>query len=252
MYKLKKIAILSIVFMTTACATNIHRNDLDADPYESVNRKIFNFNDSVYENVFFPIARGYRTITTPSIRERVNTFIANVDEPVSAVNHLLQLEPLPALKNVARFVINTTLGLAGTFDVAQGWGLKPKATGFNQTMASWCVADGPYVVLPFIGGRNVRGTVGLTVDTISDPVFLATYNDANVYDKVHYPYAALKYTAKAENYMDLYNDFKKNSVDFYATMRSAYLQGQKNLKCRFAEDEETASYDFDFDEDWEE
>lgn len=252
MYKLKKIAILSIMFMTTACATNIHRSDLDADPYESVNRKIFNFNDSVYENVFFPIARGYRTITTPAIRERVNTFVANVDEPVSAVNHLLQLEPLPALKNIARFVINTTLGLAGTFDVAQGWGIKPEATGFNQTMASWCVADGPYLVLPFVGGRSVRGTVGLAVDTISDPVFLATYNDANVYDKVHYPYAALKYTAKAENYMDLYNDFKKNSVDFYATVRSAYLQGQKKLKCRFANEEDTASYDFDFDEEWEE
>ncbi|MBR1948323.1 MAG: VacJ family lipoprotein [Alphaproteobacteria bacterium] len=252
MNNLKKIAVLSFVLLTSACATNIHRSDENADPYENINRKIFSFNDSVYENVFFPVARGYRTITTPSIRERVNSFIANIDEPISAVNHLLQLEPLPALKNVARFVINTTLGLAGTFDVAQGWGLKPESTGFNQTMASWCVADGPYVVLPFVGGRNVRGTVGLAVDTISDPVFLATYNDANVYDKVHYPYAALKYTAKAENYMDIYNDFKKNSVDFYATMRSAYLQSQRNLKCRFAPEETTASYDFDFDENWEE
>ena len=238
--------------MTTACATNIHRTDADADPFENMNRKVFNFNDGVYENVFFPIAKGYRTITTPAIRERVNSFVANIDEPISAVNHILQLEPLPALKNVARFAINTTLGLAGMFDVAQGWGIKPETTGFNQTMASWCVADGPYIVLPFIGGRSVRGTVGLTVDTFSDPVFLATQHDANIYAKVNYPYSALKYTAKAENYMDLYNDFKKNSVDFYATMRSAYLQNQKHLKCRFAPEETTASYDFDFDEEWEE
>ena len=252
MNNLKKLAVLSVLLFTSACATNIHRNDTDADPYENFNRKVFNFNDSVYENVFFPVAKGYRKITTPAIRERVNSFIANIDEPVSAVNHLLQLEPLPALKNISRFVINTTLGLAGTFDVAQGWGISPEKTGFNQTLASWCVADGPYIVLPLIGGRSVRGTVGLTVDTISDPVFLATYNDANVYDKVHYPYAAVKYTAKAENYMDLYNDFKKNSVDFYATIRSAYLQSQRNLKCRFAPEESSASYDFDFDENWEE
>ena len=248
MYNLKKIAALSIVLLTSACATNIHKNDLDADPYENVNRKIFTFNDNVYENIFFPVAKGYRKVTTPFIRERVNSFVANVDEPVSAVNHLLQLKPLPALKNLTRFVINTTLGLAGTFDVAQGWGLSKETTGFNQTMASWCVADGPYVVLPFIGGRNIRGTVGLAVDTITDPVFLATHNDANVYNKVNYPYAAVKYTAKAENYMDIYNDFKKNSVDFYAAVRSAYLQGQKNLKCRFAEENDTDSYDFDFDE----
>lgn len=252
MYNLKKLAVLFVMLTTTACATNIHRNDLDADPFENVNRKVFNFNDSVYENVFFPIAKGYRKITTPFIRERVNSFVANVDEPISAVNHILQLEPLPALKNVARFAINTTLGLAGTFDVAQGWGLKPEATGFNQTMASWCVADGPYVVLPFVGGRNIRGTVGMAVDAVSDPVFLATYKDANISAKIQYPYAVLKYTAKAENYMDIYNDFKKNSVDFYATMRSAYLQSQKQLKCRFAPEETTASYDFDFDEDWEE
>ena len=82
-------------------------------------------------------------------------------------------------------------------------------------------------------------------------IFLATSNDANVSAKIQYPYMAVKYTAKTENYMDLYNDFKKNSVDFYATMRSAYLQSQKNLKCRFAPEETTASYDFDFDEDME-
>ena len=79
-----------------------------------------------------------------------------------------------------------------------------------------------------------------------------TYNDANYEAKITYPYMAVKYTAKAENYMDLYNDFKQNSVDFYATMRSAYLQSQRKLKCRFASEDTTEAYDFDFDEDWEE
>lgn len=245
-------ALLSTVLMTTACATNIHRSDMDADPFENVNRKVFEFNNAVYENVFFPVAKGYRKITTPFIRERVNSFVANVDEPISAVNHLLQLELGAMAKNLTRVVINTTLGLGGMFDVAQGWGLEPDKTGFNQTLASWCVADGPYVVVPFVGGSSARGVIGMAADAAADPVYWMTYNDANYHDKIAYPYAALKYTAKAENYMDLYNDFKQNSVDFYATMRSAYLQNQKNLKCRFAGEEQTQSYDFDFDEEWEE
>ena len=252
MNNLKYLALLSTIVLTSACATNIHRSEGNADPFENVNRKVFEFNDAVYENVFFPVARGYRKITTPFIRERVNSFVANMDEPISAVNHLLQLEIVPMTKNLARVVINTTLGLGGMFDVAQGWGLEPDKTGFNQTLASWCVADGPYVVVPFVGGSSTRGVVGMAADAAADPVYWMTYNDANYHDKISYPYAALKYTAKAENYMDLYSDFKQNSVDFYATMRSAYLQNQKKLKCRFAAEEQTQSYDFDFDEDWEE
>ncbi len=252
MNNLKKLAVISTLLLVSACATNIHRNEEQADPFENFNRKVFSFNDAVYENVFFPVARGYRAVTTPFIRERVNSFVANLDEPISAANHLLQLEFTAAVKNLTRVVLNTTLGLAGTFDVAQGWGLEPDKATFNQTMASWCVADGPYLVVPFIGGNTTRGIVGTAVDAAADPVYWMTYNDANYHDKIAYPYAALKYTAKAENYMDLYNDFKKNSVDFYATMRSAYLQNQRKLKCRFAPEEQTESYDFDFDEDWEE
>lgn len=252
MNNLKKYAIVGAMMLTSACASNIHRTDYQADPFESVNRKIFDFNDGVYENVFFPIARGYRKVTTPFIRERVNSFVANLDEPISAVNHLLQLDFVATGKNLARVAINTTLGLGGMFDVAQGWGIAAEKTGFNQTLADWCVADGPYIVVPFVGGRSARGVVGMTADAAADPVYWMTYNDANYHDKIAYPYAALKYTAKAENYMDIYTDFKKNSVDFYATMRSAYLQSQRNLKCRFAKEEQTASYDFDFDEDWEE
>ena len=149
MINIKKISIVALLMMTTACASNSYRSDSEADPFEGFNRAVFNFNDSVYENVFFPTARGYRKITTPFIRERINSFIANIDEPISAVNHMLQLEPLPALKNIARVVINTTLGLCGMFDVAQGWGIEPDVGTFNQTLASWCVADGPYVVVPF-------------------------------------------------------------------------------------------------------
>jgi phospholipid-binding lipoprotein MlaA len=247
--KIRNAALTLMLLATTACATNIHRSDSQADPYENVNRKIFAFNNQVYENVFFPIARGYRKITTPFVRERINSFISNMDEPISAVNHLLQLKPKETLINLGRVVINTTLGLGGMFDVAQGWGLEPDKGTFNETMASWCVADGPYLVMPFVGGSTARGIVGMGADAVADPVYWMTYHDANYSAKISYPYAAVKYTAKAESYMDLYEGFRKDSVDFYATLRSAFLQSQRNLNCRFASDEDMQqTYDFDFDE----
>ena len=236
-----------------ACASNIHRQDANADPYENVNRKIFAFNDKVYENVYFPIARGYRKITSQDVRNRVSNFVDNIEEPITMVNYILQLKPKEAGISVARFAVNSTLGLAGTFDVATGWGLGLERTNMNTTMASWCMADGPYLVVPFVGPGTTRSFAGMIGDSAMDPVYWATYKDANVHDKATYGFAAVKYTDKINNLMDLYNGFKNDSVDLYATLRSAYLQNQRKLHCRFAkEEEDSAHFDFDFDEDMDE
>ena len=250
MNNLQKMALASTLVLISACASNIHRPEAQADPYENMNRKIFNFNDKIYENVYFPIARGYRKITNQTARDRISSFVANVEEPISTANYLLQLKPKETGISVARFAVNTTLGLAGLFDVASGWGLNQPTTDMNTTLASWCVADGPYFVVPFVAPGNVRSFTGMMVDTAFDPVYWATYNDANIHDKATYGFAAIKYTDKVNGLMDLYTDFKSNSVDLYATMRSAYLQNQRKLQCRFAspEDDTSAHYDFDFDE----
>lgn len=241
-------ALLSTILMTAACATNIHRPETQADPYENVNRKIFTFNNAVYENVFFPIVKGYRKVTTPTIRERISSVVANVDEPLSTVNYMLQLKPKESVISLSRFVVNSTLGLAGMFDVATGWGLGQSPTSTNETLASWCMADGPYLLVPFIGPSTPRSLTGAAIDAVADPVYWTTYKDANYKDKISYTYTAVKYTNKVDGFMDLYNDFKKNSVDFYATMRSAYLQNQRKYNCRFAPAETSQAYDFDFDD----
>lgn len=239
--------------MLCGCASNIHRSDTKADPYENMNRKIFAFNDVVYENIYFPIARGYRKITNQTVRDRVSNFVANVEEPITTVNYILQLKPKEAGKSIARFAVNSTLGLAGTFDVATGWGLGLERTNLNTTMASWCMADGPYFVVPFVGPGTTRSFVGMIGDSAMDPVYWATYKDANVHDKATYGFAAVKYTDKINSLMDLYTGFKADSFDLYATLRSAYLQNQRKLNCRFADTtEDTAHYDFDFDEDMDE
>ncbi len=245
---LKQIVGCAAVLLVSACAFDggLQRQEDKADPYENFNRKIFAFNDGFYENVMFPIARGYRKVTTPFIRERVSSVVANLQEPISTINHLLQLRFADSAQSLGRFALNTTLGLGGMFDVAQGWKLPPDKTSFNETLASWCVAEGPYLVVPFLGASSPRGLSGTLVDAVADPVYWVTYNDANISAKISYPYAAVKYTSFAEAYADIYEDLKRNSVDFYSTMRSAYRQNQSRYRCRFAPEPTAETYDFDF------
>lgn len=215
---------------------------------ETYNRSVFNFNMKVDRFLLKPAAKGYRTVTTQDMRNRVTSFINNVNEPASAVNHTLQGSITGMLNSVARFAVNSTLGLGGMFDVAEGWGLSKKETGFDETMAHYCVPDGPLVMVPFFGPFTVRSMIGYTVDGISTPVYWAALNDKNYSAKISYGYAALTAINARERSLDLLDDLERNSVDFYSTMRSAYLQNRQkyNSVCRSANT--APSYDFDFDD----
>lgn len=216
---------------------------------ESYNRAMFDFNNYFYHYLLMPLARGYRNITTPSVRRSVRNSLDNIREPVSTGNFLLQGNVKDSAITVGRFLINSTLGLFGLFDVADGWGLKKKTTGFDETFAKWCIPDGPYLILPFIGSATPRSTVGMGLGFVFDPVYWATRHDANVSDKATYAYAALQAITIMEANMDFLNDLERNSVDYYTAVRSAYLQNRKNMGCASSDDvvNATASYDFDFD-----
>ena len=216
---------------------------------ESYNRAMFDFNNYFYHYLLMPVARGYRNITTPSVRRSVRNSLDNIREPVSIGNFLLQGNVKDSAITVGRFLINSTLGLFGLFDVADGWGLKKKTTGFDETFAKWCIPDGPYLILPFIGSATPRSTVGMGLGFVFDPVYWATRHDANVSDKATYAYAALQAITIMEANMDFLNDLERNSVDYYTAVRSAYLQNRKNMGCASSDDvvNATASYDFDFD-----
>ena len=166
-------------------------------------------------------------------------------EPISAFNHILQGEFRESGINLSRLVINTTLGLAGMYDVAGGWGLQQSKAGFDDTLAKWCIKDGPFIVLPLFGPATPRSTVGLIVDSVTNPVYLATLNaPSGTKDKISYGYTAVSVVAFRESALDLMDDLERNSVDFYTTMRSAFLQNRQNKGC--FNDEGNASYDFDF------
>ena len=235
-----------MVACVAACASSATEQHEYDDPFEGYNRAMFSFNYQVDKYVIKPVAEGYRAVTTPFIRERISSVIDNLKEPVSAGNHLLQADPEASVKSLSRFVINSTLGLVGMFDVAEGWGLPKDKTTFNETFAKWCIPQGPFIVLPLLGPSTPRAATGMALDFVFDPVYWATYQDANVQDKASWGYASAQGITAREAALDILDDLERNSVDFYATMRSAYLQNQSKLKCFNDVSKDENTYDFDF------
>lgn len=235
-----------MVACVAACASSATEQHEYDDPFEGYNRAMFSFNYQVDKYVIKPVAEGYRAVTTPFIRERISSVIDNLKEPVSAGNHLLQADPEASVKSLSRFVINSTLGLVGMFDVAEGWGLPKDKTTFNETFAKWCIPQGPFIVLPLLGPSTPRAATGMALDFVFDPVYWATYQNANVHDKASWGYAIAQGITAREAALDILDDLERNSVDFYATMRSAYLQNQSKLKCFNDVSKDENTYDFDF------
>ena len=137
----------------------------NVDPWEPVNRKIFSFNETLDDYVLLPTARGYRYVMPDPAERGVTNFISNVYEFNSFFNSLLQGRPGNAMQSAARFLVNSTVGLAGLIDVATPMGIKHNPADFGQTLYTWGVDSGPYVMLPVFGPRTVRSSAGYLVDT---------------------------------------------------------------------------------------
>jgi len=130
------------------------------DPWERFNRFNYRFNARFDEAVFFPVANGYRRLPSP-LRTGVHDFFGNLAEIDSIINYTLQGRMGRGVRSVGRFVINSTLGLAGLFDVATHFHIEAAPTGFGTTLAKWGVHPGPYLVIPILGPSTVREAVGL-------------------------------------------------------------------------------------------
>lgn len=250
----KKFLTLTTI-LTVLFAAPVYAEDDDSSVLESYNRAMFNFNSAADYYVIKPAAKGYRAITTEFIRERVHNFFGNLKEPASMINHTLQGNIADSGKSLGRFAINSTLGLLGTFDVAGGWGLKNNTTGFDKTLAAWCVPDGPFIVLPILGPSTPRATVGLAADTTADPLYWAGYyahfgNDLEKYS-FYYGLSALGFVSLREEKIEFIDKLTENSVDVYSTIKSAYIQNRLKIGSCASKDTQTAdaSYDFDFEDD---
>ena len=148
-----------------------------ADPYEGFNRSMLEFNLAVDEAVFEPAAKGYTAVTPEFGRDRVSDFFQNLGEPVTFINDVLQGEGKRAGQTAFRFVINSTLGIAGLWDIAEYEGLEAHDEDFGQTLAVWGVDSGPYLVMPFLGATNPRDLTGFVVDRGLNPTTYVNYTD---------------------------------------------------------------------------
>mgnify|MGYP003979289975 FL=1 len=194
------------------------------DPFEGVNRAIFSFNNSADKVVLEPIAKGYKKLPPP-IQSGVGNFINNLKLPLAAVNQLLQGQGKNAMESTGRFLVNSTIGIFGLIDVADDIGLNQKEEDFGQTLATWGVGDGFYIVLPLFGPSNLRDTTGMLMTMMTDPInaYAASQGEAWA--------IPMRTVANAidqrSQIIDEVNALRNNSVDYYAAVRSSYYQNRK-------------------------
>ncbi|MEX2131961.1 MAG: VacJ family lipoprotein [Pseudohongiellaceae bacterium] len=141
-----------------------------ADPWQNSNRRIFQFNDFFDSLLVRPIAVIYSTALPRPVRQGIGNFFSNIDDINVFVNDLLQFKLDDALTDSGRFLINSTIGLAGVMDVASSFGMYKNEEDFGQTLGFWNVPAGPYVVLPGLGPSSVRDAMGLVLDTLFNPI----------------------------------------------------------------------------------
>lgn len=145
------------------------------DPLEPVNRKIFVFNDTVDRWVLKPVAQGYDRLTPDPVQDRITNVFENLQTPAIALNQLLQGKPKRSLSDLTRFVVNTTVGLGGMFDIAGRNGLPRHNEDFGQTFAMWAGGhQGAYLTLPFRGPATVSHAVGMVFDGLTNPLRLVS------------------------------------------------------------------------------
>jgi phospholipid-binding lipoprotein MlaA len=205
------------------CATmSATRDGENNDPLEPVNRIVFNANDAVDSAVIRPTAEAYRAVVPQFIRDRIKAFVDNLQEPRIFANNLLQLRINDAGFTFARFYVNSTLGLAGLFDVASEHGL-PKQTGdFGETLYVWGVDSGPYLVLPLFGPSNPRDLFGLGVDLYTTPPAHLLPGNTGIWFNVGVD-AVSAFDLRSRNIESL-DQIKANALDYYAQFRSIVRQ----------------------------
>lgn len=166
--------ILSVLVLSSVaggCASTSPVADADQnDPYEAFNRKVFAFNEALDKNVALPAAKVYSDVLPQPAQDGVHNALTNLSEPVTLANDILQGEALMAVQTIGRIAVNSTIGLGGLVDVASPMGIPAHTKDFGETLASYGVGEGPYLVLPLFGPSNPRDATGHIVDIAFDPL----------------------------------------------------------------------------------
>ena len=244
---------LALALMATGCAT-VER----PDPLEKMNRGIFAFNEGLDRYALEPVATAWDYVLPGFVQEGIENFFQNLDMPVVLANDVLQAKPAAAFEDVARFFFNSTLGIAGIFDVATRVGIPDNDEDFGQTMGYWGVPPGPYLVVPILGPYTLRDGVGEIADSTAtayaywnllwfDVVGLNTYETTGASIGTR----GVRLLNLRAIYLEEIENSRKDAFDYYAFVRNAYLQ---NRQAKVLDSTDTASaieedlYEIDEDE----
>lgn len=219
----------------------------ERDPWENWNRQVFEFNDTLDTYALKPVAQAYRNVTPQVVDDAISNAFSNLKEPVVVISDLAQGKFLQALSDTGRFLINSTVGILGLFDVARHIGLEKHDEDIGQALAYWGVESGPYVVLPILGPNTVRDTAGFAFETFAltdiDPQVLALEDARTYYASVYLEYLDIR--------ADLIPVEGLISGDRYSFIRSLYLQRRDfQVNDGAVEDEFSDEFEEEFEDDF--
>jgi phospholipid-binding lipoprotein MlaA len=209
-------ALGALALLGLGCATS-------PDPWEGMNRGTFWFNEKLDRYALEPVATGWDWVLPERVQGSVSNFFDNLEMPIVFVNDLLQAKPVAASQDVGRFVVNTTLGLAGLFDPASVFGIPENDEDFGQTLGRWGAPAGPYLVIPLLGPSTFpRDAMGRAVDGFTQP--------ANYF--ITWPIAAGLTAVDTVNVraslLEEIRQDREESLDFYIFVRNAYLENREH------------------------
>jgi len=235
----------------TEISSNKSNNQAEVkDCFESINRGIFAFNQGLDKAVFKPLAKGYRKLPQP-VRSGTSNVISNLGNVVTIPNNILQGQMKDASMNSLRLIINSTLGIAGIFDVASYYGIEKRdKEDYGQTLGTWGVGEGCYFVLPVLGPTTVRDSIGSLVNVMGGDAWynVTVANDTQYFNEADYYLSRVTSGVdfRAKN-LESFDSLEKTSIDLYASIRSLYLQDRQRKIQNIDQATETMS-----DDDWEE
>ncbi|QQC66606.1 MlaA family lipoprotein [Paraburkholderia ginsengisoli] len=226
---------LAATGLISGCATGPDRKP--GDPFEPVNRVVFNFNDGVDRYVAVPVAKGYQKVTPQPLRTAVSNFFSNLGDLSNAANALLQLKFTDATEDIMRFAFNSVFGLGGLLDWATPAGLPKHHQDFGLTLGHWGIPSGPYLVLPLFGPSTVRDSMGLIVDVKFNPL---NYMEPAVRN----PLYVLQFVSVRSDLLGATDLLQQAALDKYSFVRDAYTQ-QRRARLRGTSDNAAPLPDYD-------
>ena len=242
---------LAALLTLGACATRPDPSDPEAvaeyvqnnDPLEPANRVSYAIHDAIDQAVLEPAARGYRYVVPEPVRLGIRNALNNLRTPVVLLNDLLQGQGERARVTLGRFMVNSTLSIAGIVDVSDAWGVPGHSEDFGQTLATWGVGEGPFLFIPILGPSSPRDLVGTAVDLASDP--LTYFGQGGVVDALSLTRTGLTVVDVREGLIATITPLREGSLDPYATYRSGYRQRRnaaiRNLEPQRGQGQDTGS-----------